>query len=126
MALFDVSDFKRFSDLRRQILPTGQTRLKHRTTHYSFGLKQQELAVPLGVDVSILIFSVKLCRGYQPLTFPKVRVGRDADRASPVFTGANSPFSCILKRIKSQRVLNYAEQSLNFPLAIVVSQVVQR
>lgn len=55
MALFDVSDFKRYSELRRQILPSGQTRLKEPTTHYSFGLKQQEFAVPVGVDVSIFI-----------------------------------------------------------------------
>lgn len=55
MALFDVSDFRRYSELRRQILPSGQTRLKEPTTHYSFGLKKQEFAVPVGVDVSILI-----------------------------------------------------------------------
>lgn len=66
MALFDVSDFKRYSDLRRQILPSGQTHLGDRTTHYSFGLKKQELAVPLGVDVSILIFHVNIYRGSQP------------------------------------------------------------
>lgn len=91
MALFDVSDFTRYSELRRQILPSGQTHLRDRTTHYSFGLKKQELAVPLGVDVSILIFHVNKYRGIQaPLTFPKLRVRRDADHASPVFTGANS------------------------------------
>lgn len=56
MALFDVSDFNRYSELRRQILPSGQKDLKDRTTHYSFGLKKQELAVPLGVDVSILTY----------------------------------------------------------------------
>lgn len=87
MALLDVSDFKRYSELSRQILPSGQTHRKDRTTHYSFGLKTQELAVPLGVDVSILISHVNIYRGNQPaLTFPKLRVGRDADRASPVFT----------------------------------------
>nr|CAC13117.1 low molecular mass polypeptide subunit PSMB8 [Takifugu rubripes] len=57
MALFDVSDFTRYSELRRQILPSGQTRLKERTTHYSFGLKKQEFAVPLGVDPSMFIKS---------------------------------------------------------------------
>lgn len=81
MALFDVSDFKRYSELRRQILPSSQTHLKDRTTHYTFGLKKQELAVPLGVDVSILIFHLNIYRGFQPsLTFPKLRVRRDADR----------------------------------------------
>lgn len=56
MALFAVSDFTRYSELRRQILPSGQTQLKERTTHYTFGLKKPELAVPVGVDVSIPIF----------------------------------------------------------------------
>lgn len=97
MALFDVSDFQQYSELRRQILPSGQTHLKDRTTHYSFGLKKQELAVPLGVDVSILTFHVNIYRGSQPaLTVPKLRVRRDADRASPVFTGANSLFGACL------------------------------
>lgn len=67
MALFDVSDFKRYSELRRQILPSDQTHLKDRTTHYTFGLKKQELAVPLGVDVSILVFHVNIYRGFNHL-----------------------------------------------------------
>lgn len=64
MALFDVSGFNRYSELRRQILPSAQTRLTDRTTHYSFGLKQQELAVPVGVDVSILAFHLNISRGF--------------------------------------------------------------
>lgn len=51
MALFDVSGFKLYSELRGQILPAGQTHLVDRTT--------QEFAVPLGVDVSILRFGKK-------------------------------------------------------------------
>lgn len=54
MALFDVSGFKSYSELRGQILPAGQTHLVDRTNHYSFGTKTQEFAVPLGVDVSIM------------------------------------------------------------------------
>lgn len=94
MALFDVSDFTRYSELRRQILPSGQTRLKERTTHYSFGLKKQEFAVPLGVDVSILILHENPYRRYllPSVKFPKLRVRRDAEffHASQVFTVANS------------------------------------
>lgn len=97
MALFDVSDFNRYSELRRQILPSGQKDLRDRTTHYSFGLKKQELAVPLGVDVSILTYYVNIYRGYQ--RHPQLRVRRDADRASPLFPGANSPLWC-LERIR--------------------------
>lgn len=59
MALFDVSGFKPYSELRGQILPAGQTHLVDRTNHYSFGTKTQEFAVPLGVDVSILRFGKK-------------------------------------------------------------------
>lgn len=54
MALFDVSGFKPYSELRGQILPAGQTHLVDRTNHYAFGTKTQEFAVPLGVDVSIV------------------------------------------------------------------------
>lgn len=80
MALFDVSDFTRYSELRRQILPSGQTRLKERTTHYSFGLKKQEFAVPLGVDVSILVFENPYRRYRLPsVKCPKLRVRRDAE-----------------------------------------------
>uniref|UniRef100_A0A3Q3FJB2 Proteasome subunit beta n=1 Tax=Labrus bergylta TaxID=56723 RepID=A0A3Q3FJB2_9LABR len=44
MALFDVSGFKPHSELRRQILPGGQTHLVDRTNHYNFGAKTQEFA----------------------------------------------------------------------------------
>lgn len=54
MALFEVSGFKPYSEIRRQILPGGQTHLFDRTNHYTFGTKTQEFAVPLGVDVSII------------------------------------------------------------------------
>uniref|UniRef100_H3DLF2 Proteasome subunit beta n=1 Tax=Tetraodon nigroviridis TaxID=99883 RepID=H3DLF2_TETNG len=54
MALLDVTDFSRYSELRRQILPSART---HLTTHYTFGLKNQELAVPLGVDPSTFLKS---------------------------------------------------------------------
>lgn len=54
MALFDVSGFKLYSELREQILPTGRTHLVGRSNHYQFGTKALEFAVPLGVDVSIL------------------------------------------------------------------------
>lgn len=54
MALFDVSGFKSYSELRERILPAGQTHLVDRTNHYNFGTKTQEFAVPLGVDVSIM------------------------------------------------------------------------
>lgn len=53
MALFDVTCFKPYADLRGSILPGDKTRLFDRTNHYSFGTKTQEFAVPLGVDVSI-------------------------------------------------------------------------
>ena len=53
MALFDVTGFKSYSELRREILPTGQTHLVDRPNHYTFGTKTQEFAMPLGVDVSI-------------------------------------------------------------------------
>lgn len=56
MALFNISGFKPYSELRGQILPAGQTHLVDRTNHYSFGTKTQEFAVPVGVDVSILNF----------------------------------------------------------------------
>lgn len=52
MALFDVTGFKTYSELRGQILPAGQTHLVHRTNHYNFGAKTQEFAVPMGVDPS--------------------------------------------------------------------------
>uniref|UniRef100_A0A8D3B4F0 Proteasome subunit beta n=1 Tax=Scophthalmus maximus TaxID=52904 RepID=A0A8D3B4F0_SCOMX len=52
MALFDVSGFKTYSELRGQILPAGPTHLVDRTNHYSFGTKTQEFAVPPGVDPS--------------------------------------------------------------------------
>ncbi|KAK2920770.1 proteasome subunit beta type-8 [Channa argus] len=52
MALFDVSGFKSYSELREQILPTRQTHLVDRTNHYNFGSKTQEFAVPVGVDPS--------------------------------------------------------------------------
>ena len=54
MALFDVTSFKSYSELREQILPAGRTHLVDRTNHYNFGTKSQEFAVPLGVDVSII------------------------------------------------------------------------
>lgn len=60
MALFDVSGFKDYSELRRQIHPGGKTHLVDRTNHYNFGAKTQEFAVPLGVDVSILSFGWKV------------------------------------------------------------------
>lgn len=63
MALFDVCGLKSYCDIRRQILPTGQTHLIDRTSHYSFGAKTQEFAVPLGVDVSIIHDLVKI-NGY--------------------------------------------------------------
>lgn len=56
MALFNISGFKPYSELRGQILPAGQTHLVDRTNHYSFGTQTQEFAVPVGVDVSILKF----------------------------------------------------------------------
>lgn len=59
MALFDVSGFKLYSELREQILPAGRTHLVGRTNHYSFGTKSQEFAVPLGVDVSIMRYGEK-------------------------------------------------------------------
>uniref|UniRef100_A0A4W6F2C8 Proteasome subunit beta n=1 Tax=Lates calcarifer TaxID=8187 RepID=A0A4W6F2C8_LATCA len=52
MALFDVSGFKSYSELRRQIFPAGQTHLVDRTNHYNFGTKTQEFAVPVGADPS--------------------------------------------------------------------------
>lgn len=59
MALFDVSGYKRYSELRSQILPTGQTHRIDRINHYTFGTKTQEFAVPRGVDVSIMSFGEK-------------------------------------------------------------------
>lgn len=53
MALFDVSGYKCYSELRGPILSAGQTHLVDRLNHYNFGTKTQEFAVPLGVDVSI-------------------------------------------------------------------------
>ncbi|KAI3358149.1 hypothetical protein L3Q82_003153 [Scortum barcoo] len=52
MALFDVTGYKSYSELRGQILPAGQTHHFDRTNHYNFGTKTQEFAVPLGVDPS--------------------------------------------------------------------------
>nr|XP_019967750.1 PREDICTED: proteasome subunit beta type-8-like [Paralichthys olivaceus] len=57
MALLDVSGFNRYSELRGQILPAGQTRLVDRTNHYSFGTKTPEFALPLGVDPSVFLRS---------------------------------------------------------------------
>lgn len=54
MALFEVSGFPSYPDLRAQIVP-GQTHLVDRTSHFSFGIKTQEFAVPLGADVSIIL-----------------------------------------------------------------------
>lgn len=54
MALFEVSGYKKYCELREQILPAGLTHLLDRTNHYSFGTKTQEFAVPPGVDVSII------------------------------------------------------------------------
>lgn len=52
MALFDVSGFKPDSEIRA----AGRTRLLDRTNHYSFGSRTPEFAVPVGEDVSVLIF----------------------------------------------------------------------
>ncbi|XP_062414334.1 proteasome subunit beta type-8-like [Pungitius pungitius] len=52
MALFQVSGFKSYAELREQILPARQTHLLDRTNHYNFGTRTQEFAVPLGVDPS--------------------------------------------------------------------------
>uniref|UniRef100_A0A665V4A9 Proteasome subunit beta n=1 Tax=Echeneis naucrates TaxID=173247 RepID=A0A665V4A9_ECHNA len=52
MALFDVSGFKSYAELRGQILPAGRTHLVDRTNHYNFGTKTQEFSVPVGVDPS--------------------------------------------------------------------------
>ncbi|XP_059206426.1 proteasome subunit beta type-8 [Centropristis striata] len=52
MALFEVTGFKPYAELRGQILPAGQTHLVDRTNHYNFGTKTQEFAVPQGVDPS--------------------------------------------------------------------------
>ncbi|XP_023270466.1 proteasome subunit beta type-8 [Seriola lalandi dorsalis] len=60
MALFDVSGFKSYSELRGRILPAGQTPLVDRTNHYTFGTKTQEFSVPLGVDPSGFL---KSCNG---------------------------------------------------------------
>lgn len=57
MALFEVTGFKPYAELRGQILPAGQTHLVDRTNHYNFGTKTQEFAVPLGVDPSGFIQS---------------------------------------------------------------------
>uniref|UniRef100_A0AAQ6AKV5 Proteasome subunit beta n=1 Tax=Amphiprion ocellaris TaxID=80972 RepID=A0AAQ6AKV5_AMPOC len=59
MALVEVSGFKPYSELRGQIFPTKQTHLVDRTSHYSFGTKTQEFAVPLGVEPSGFL---KSCR----------------------------------------------------------------
>ena len=53
MALLEVTGFKPYAELRRQILPAGQTELVDRASHFNFGTKIQEFAVPVGVDVSI-------------------------------------------------------------------------
>lgn len=60
MALFDVSGFKSYSELRAQILPSRQAHVVDRTNHYNFGTKCQEFAVPLGADVSITTYSTTL------------------------------------------------------------------
>ncbi|KAK2830758.1 hypothetical protein Q5P01_018689 [Channa striata] len=52
MALFDVSGFQSYSELRERILPTRRTHLVDRTNHYNFGSKAPEFAVPVGVDPS--------------------------------------------------------------------------
>ncbi|XP_010792157.1 proteasome subunit beta type-8-like [Notothenia coriiceps] len=52
MALFQVTGFKHYAELRAEILPSGQTHLVDRTNHYNFGTKTQEFAVPVGVDPS--------------------------------------------------------------------------
>lgn len=54
MAIFDVSGYKKYCELREQIFPAGLTHLVDRTNHYNFGTKTQEFAVPPGVDVSII------------------------------------------------------------------------
>lgn len=59
MALFQVTGFKHYAELRAQILPSGQTHLVDRTNHYNFGTKTQEFAVPVGVDVSIVSLSCR-------------------------------------------------------------------
>ncbi|KAI4818286.1 hypothetical protein KUCAC02_011633 [Chaenocephalus aceratus] len=57
MALFQVTGFKHYAELRAQILPSGQTHLVDRTNHYNFGTKTQEFAVPVGVDPSVFLKS---------------------------------------------------------------------
>ncbi|KAK5910895.1 hypothetical protein CgunFtcFv8_005117 [Champsocephalus gunnari] len=57
MALFQVTGFKHYAELRAQILPSGQTHLVDRTNHYNFGTKTQEFAVPVGVDPSSFLKS---------------------------------------------------------------------
>ncbi|XP_041867672.1 proteasome subunit beta type-8 isoform X2 [Melanotaenia boesemani] len=50
MALAEVSGFNPYSEFCRQIFRAGQTHLEDRPSHYSFGTKTQEFAVPLGVE----------------------------------------------------------------------------
>uniref|UniRef100_A0A3Q0RDT7 Proteasome subunit beta n=1 Tax=Amphilophus citrinellus TaxID=61819 RepID=A0A3Q0RDT7_AMPCI len=52
MALFEVSGYKKYCELREQILPAGLTHLVDRPNHYNFGTKTREFAVPPGVDPS--------------------------------------------------------------------------
>uniref|UniRef100_A0A1A7WCK5 Proteasome subunit beta n=1 Tax=Iconisemion striatum TaxID=60296 RepID=A0A1A7WCK5_9TELE len=52
MALFDVSGYKPYSEVRAQILPFGQAHLADRANHYTFNTKTQEFAIPPGVDPS--------------------------------------------------------------------------
>ncbi|XP_053719134.1 proteasome subunit beta type-8 [Synchiropus splendidus] len=59
MALFDVSGFKSYAQLRAQIFPTGHAQLVDRTSHFNFGTKTQEFAVPVGADPSGFLKSCK-------------------------------------------------------------------
>lgn len=135
MALFDVSDFRRYSELRQQILPSGQTRLKEPTTHYSFGLKKLEFAVPVGVDVSILILqeSPGISSATREISKTARSTRRDAasSRASQVVSVANSlsraSSAFILTfRMEHRTILGCDEESFHLPLALDVYQVLQR
>lgn len=63
MALLDVTGFKSDAPLRASILPGGEARLLDRTNHYSFGTRNQEFAVPLGVDVSLFFYFLFISAG---------------------------------------------------------------
>lgn len=100
MALFDVSGFKSYSELRAQILPSRQAHVVDRTNHYNFGTKCQEFAVPLGADPSGFLKSCNSDEG--------VRIEMDHGTTTLAFKFKHGVIVAVDSRASSGRYISSA------------------